>query len=163
MRISLAGNFITSLHGCTFTDSAEMAPELDLRDNLISKFEDLNVVALPKWLTRINLERNPISDGLSADGLEELHRKVLYRIMKDRNRAKRPIPSPPPASAPPLEPGELSVEGPINTNSNVFNGDFNGGSKLTTKKIRKSARKLKRKNQKTNKRRISKNKSKKIN
>ena len=145
-RIHLGGNLITSLHGCTFTDSAEMAPEvLDLRDNLISKFEDLNVVALPKWLARINLERNPISDGLSADELEELHRKVLYRIMKDRNRAKHPSPvavCPPPPSAPPPEPDDL-LEG-----NHAFGGPLIGGSK---QKTRTYVRKLKRKKRKTNK------------
>lgn len=144
MGINLAGNLITSLRGCTFSD--EMATVLNLRDNLISKFEDLNVVALPKWLARINLERNPISDGLSADELEELHRKVLYRIMKDRNRAKHPSPvavcPPPPPSAPPLEPDDLP-EG-----THAFGGPFFGGSK---QKTRTYGRKLKRKKRKTNK------------
>ena len=144
MGLDLGGNLITSLRGCTFSD--EMPTVLNLRDNLISKFEDLNVAALPKWLARIDLARNPISDGLSADELEELHRKVLYRIMKDRNRAKHPSPvavcPPPPPSAPPLEPDDL-LEG-----NHAFGGPLIGGSK---QKTRTYVRKLKRKKGKTNK------------
>jgi hypothetical protein len=153
MTLGLGGNFISSLHGCKFSD--EMATVIDLRDNLISTFEDLNVAALPKWLAKINLEGNPIVNGLSSDELEELHRKILYRIIKEHNRAKRPshvTVSPPPPSAPPLEYDNL-LDRPLE-----FGGPFFGGSK---QKTRKPERKLKRKNQKTNKRRISKNKHKK--
>jgi hypothetical protein len=145
MHIWLGGNLITSLHGCTFSD--EMPTLLDLQHNLISSFEDLNVAALPKRLSSINLEGNPIADGLSADEIEELHRKVLYRIMKERNRAKRPGPaivSPPPASAPSLE--QLDEISSSAVGGVAFDGF--GGSK---QKRRSSIRKLKRKKRKTNK------------
>lgn len=121
--IDLGNNFITSLHGCSFSEGTT---QINLRNNFISKIEDLNVASLPMTLIRINLEGNPITDGFSPDEFEELSRKILYKIAKERNRIKRTssiFVSPEP-SAPPLD---LDTSG----------HNLNGGSKKTKRKYHK--------------------------
>jgi len=137
--LHLNSNLISSLAGCTFPEGIEI---INLVDNLISNFEDLNVKALPMSLKHIHLGGNPMTKGLSQDEMEVLNRKILYKIAKERNRAKQPSPvmQPPDPSAPPLSVDDLL--------------GMDGGSKRIISKSSKNKRLHKYK--KTNKRRKSK-------
>ena len=123
-HLYLNSNLISSLHGCVFPEGIQI---IHLQDNLISKFDDLNVSSLPMSLTQIHLSENPLTEGMTQEELEMLNRKILYKIAKTRYRAKQTKSEivVPPASAPPL--------------------DFDGGS------LQKKSRKHKKKSRKYNK------------
>lgn len=103
-HLYLNSNLISSLDGCVFPEGIQI---IHLQDNLISKFDDLNVSLLPMSLKQIHLSENPLTEGMTQEELELLNRKILYKIAKTLYRAKQPKSKivVPPASAPPLELG----------------------------------------------------------
>jgi hypothetical protein len=105
-HLYLNSNLISSLQGCVFPEGIEI---INLQDNLISNFDDLNVSSLPMSLKQIHLQENPLTEGMTQEELEMLNRKILYKIAKTRYRAKQPKPEivVPPASAPPLDVNDL--------------------------------------------------------
>ena len=139
-HLRLNSNLISSLSECTFPEGIET---INLVDNLISNFDDLNVIALPMSLRKIHLEGNPMTEGYTQDEMEVLNRKILYKIAKERNSAKRSShvgdQRPPAPSAPPLSVDELL--------------GLEGGSIKTTS--RRSKNKRYKKYKKTNKKRKS--------
>jgi hypothetical protein len=137
-HLRLNSNLISSLSECIFPEGIET---INLVDNFISNFDDLNVIALPMSLRNINLSGNPMTEGYTQDEMEVLNRKILYKIAKERNSAKRSShvgdQRQPEPSAPPLSVNELL--------------GLEGGSIKTTS--RRSKNKRYKKYKKTNKKR----------